>query len=106
MRYGVSVAVRSAGTALPWATAACNLVGCFLAGLVYSVARSRMVSDDLRLVLLVGFLGSFTTFSALLLDGTVMLQRAEVWAAALNLGGQLVLGLVLVALGMAVGRSL
>jgi len=55
----------SGGSRFPWSTLAVNLVGCFLIGLLAGTAEVRHVlSPPMRLLLLTGFLGGFTTFSA------------------------------------------
>lgn len=106
-RYWLSVAVHSVtGRGLPWGTALANLLGCLLFGLVWVLADERqLISPELRGVLLVGFLGAFTTFSSLIFE-TSELARGGQWAfAALNLAGQNILGFAAFFLGTALGRS-
>jgi len=78
-RYGVSVGVRSAGIeprAFPAATLSVNVLGCFLIGLVAAaVAGGWGIREDLRLALVVGVLGGFTTFSSF------GLETVEMWSA-------------------------
>ena len=69
-RYGLSGAVyRFGGSGFPWGTAVVNVVGCFVAGLLWSLFESRWpVSGQNRAVILIGFMGAFTTFSTYILE--------------------------------------
>jgi len=107
-RYGLSGFIqRSSGAAFPWGTFVVNMTGCFLAGLFWSLSDSRWaVSGETRIIVLIGFLGAFTTFSAMILE-TGMLLRSTEWAAATaNLAIQNGVGLVVLLAGMALGRML
>lgn len=105
-RYWLSGAVYDIlGREFPWGTAAVNLLGCLLFGLIWVMADEReFIRPELRLVILVGFMGAFTTFSSLIFE-TGELMRGALWAkAALNLVGQNILGFVAFAIGAAIGR--
>lgn len=106
-RYGVtSLVQRTAAAGSPLGTAAVNLLGCFLAGLIWSMAEARVgFSDELRTILLVGFMGAFTTFSAFMLDTSILAREVDWLRASLNLLLQNGLGLVLLVAGLAAGRS-
>ena len=72
------------GPDYPWGTLAVNLVGGFLMGaLVGALARGVGSAEQWRLLIGVGILGGFTTFSAFSLDAVTMLQRGEIAATAL-----------------------
>ena len=91
----------------PLGTLLINVGGSFLLGLLMALAAGRLdVPDGYRLLLGVGFLGGFTTFSTLTYDTLVLLERGDATGAALNALGSLALGLVACALGMALGRLL
>jgi len=105
-RYGLSGAVHGVmGRDFPWGTAAVNLLGCLLFGLVFVLADERQLfRSELRLVLLVGFMGAFTTFSSLIFETGELLRGAQ-WAyAALNLLGQNILGFAAFYAGASLGR--
>ncbi len=76
-RYGVGLlSARLWGTHFPYGTLAVNLIGCFGIGLLFALAdRSRLLTPDLRLLLITGYLGALTTFSAFSLE-TVNAGRA------------------------------
>lgn len=105
-RYGVAgTAQRVFGGDFPWGTLAANMVGCFLAGLFWSMAENRLsISGQMRVVVLMGFMGAFTTFSAFVLETSELLRDTQ-WSWALgNIALQNVLGLVLFFFGLTVGR--
>lgn len=78
-RYGVGVAVaRLFGTALPWGTLIVNVVGGLAIGLL--AARVGPAQEDLRLLLGVGLLGGFTTFSTFSLETLRLMEHAPHWA--------------------------
>jgi CrcB protein len=85
LRYGVSGwFARSAGGAFPWDTFAVNALGCLAIGIVAGLAdRGAWLPPPLRLALMVGLLGGFTTFSTLALDA-YRLVLASQWAAAVG----------------------
>jgi CrcB protein len=95
------------GSAFPWGTMTVNLTGSFLIGLIATLADEvGAVGPDTRLFLVVGFLGGFTTFSALSLDTLRLAQGNETVRALWNIGASVVLGLVAVTASVALGRAL
>jgi CrcB protein len=107
-RYGLAgLAQRIGGAAFPWGTLAVNMTGCFLAGLLWELFQGRWaVSGETRIIALVGFLGAFTTFSAMMLETVMMLRQAEWFGVAANLAIQNGLGIVFLLAGMALGKMI
>jgi fluoride exporter len=105
-RYGLTGAVHKLkGTAFPWGTLIVNLTGCFLAGLLWALFEGRRpVAGEMRTVVLVGFMGAFTTFSAFILDTGHLIRAADWTSAAANITVQNVVGIVALFAGMALGR--
>ena len=105
-RYGLSGAVqRIGGSAFPWGTLSINVIGCLSAGFIWSLFESRwQVSPDTRTILIVGFLGAFTTFSAYILETGELVRGSEWTLAAANIAMQNVLGFVSLFAGSAFGR--
>lgn len=105
-RYGLTGLVqRAVGAGFPWATVLVNVVGCFVFGVVWVLGQERMaLSPETRTILLVGFLGAFTTFSTFAFETADMLEGAQYMWAAGNVAVQTVVGVVAVMGGVAVAR--
>ncbi len=105
-RYGLGGLVhRVLPGDFPWGTAVVNITGCLLFGLVWSAAEHRLsLSGEVRAILLVGFMGAFTTFSTYIFESGQLIRDAQ-WMAALgNLILQILLGLACLLAGIKVGR--
>lgn len=91
----------------PFGTFSVNLLGSFLIGALYVLANQNLIlPEDLRIGLIVGFLGGFTTFSSFALDTARLLERDDVWTAAIYFVGSPLAGLIAAFLGVFVGRWL
>lgn len=83
-RFGLNVFLQR-GVAFPWGTLSANLLGCLVMGAIAQLVASStwfndagVIPDQYRLLFAVGFCGSFTTLSALVLELHTMLQRSEI----------------------------
>jgi CrcB protein len=105
-RYGLAgLFQRGSHSGFPWGTLAVNVLGCFLFGLVWTATQSRLLlGGEVRTIVLIGFLGSFTTFSAFMFETDQMIEHAEWLLAAVNLLGELAAGLGAYLLGAFPGR--
>ncbi len=84
-----------------------NILGSFLFGLIYVLAQKKIhVAPDMRLILLTGFMGAFTTFSTLAFDSARLLKSSQYMMAFGNLFGQTALGVVALVGGVLLGRVL
>jgi CrcB protein len=96
---------RATGGTFPFGTLVINLSGSFLLGLLFALAVERAaLPSDIRAPVLIGFIGAYTTFSTLMLESWRQFEDGALVAAALNIGGSVVLGLAAVFVGLAVGR--
>jgi len=94
------------GSSLPYGTFFINLTGCFSMGFFTTLVLERVanVPPETRLLVAVGFLGAYTTFSTYGLD-TFILLRNRSWTAALFYwAGSAVLGIVCLQLGVILAR--
>ncbi|MHC5114161.1 MAG: fluoride efflux transporter CrcB [Planctomycetota bacterium] len=89
----------------PWGTLAVNGLGCLLIGVLAGLVDERqLLTPTTRLVLIVGVLGGFTTFSTFAYD-TLTLARDHAWSHALgNVTLQVGVGLAAVWVGYAIAR--
>lgn len=76
-RYGIDQWGAEKNQNFPLTTLTINLLGCAIAGLVYVLAEKNSWSDPLRIGLLVGFCGGFTTFSAYALRTFLMIEEGR-----------------------------
>ena len=108
LRYGVGrLAIHYLGPGTVIGTFAVNVTGSFALGLFLALAVPRgSVPADLRAMVAIGLLGGYTTFSTLSYDAIRMLESGEVGRAAVNLLGNLVIGLAAAWLGLLTGRAL
>lgn len=95
------------GAVFPWGTFTVNVAGSFLIGLLATLADERgMLGPQVRLFLVVGVLGGFTTFSSFSLESWRLAEQGELTPALLNILANLSLGLVAVTCGIALGRGI
>ncbi|MDE2200665.1 MAG: fluoride efflux transporter CrcB [Rhodospirillales bacterium] len=105
-RYGVSLlAVRLLGPAFPWGTLIINVLGSFVIsffGTLTAAGGAAPASAGLRILVMVGICGGFTTFSSFSLQ-TLELARGDAWAAAM---ANIVLSVALCLLAVSAGFGL
>ena len=108
LRHGVNrTAMHWWGTDFPLGTLLVNVIGSLAIGLLIGLfAAFPGTSQQLRLFLVTGLLGGFTTFSAFSLDALTLWQRGEIALWLLYVGGSVVLSLLAAALGYVVSESL
>ena len=96
LRYLLSTFVlRTSGSLFPVGTFVVNVIGCVVFGAIVGAAQHRFVlTPEARLFLLVGVLGGFTTFSSYAYESFTLTQDGQFLAAAVNIVGQVVAGLV------------
>ena len=96
-----------AGGRFPWGTFAVNISGSFFLGVVFALAMDRaIVSPEIRVPLMIGFIGSYTTFSTLMLESWRLVEEGDYLFMFGNLLGSVVIGMLAVIAGLALGRLL
>lgn len=108
LRHAVGVSLAHAlGGAFPIGTWTVNVVGSFALGLVAgALTGSTLFGVDARLVLGVGLLGGFTTYSSFNLELLRLLEQGQWGRASLYLVGTVIGALLAGALGLLAGRTL
>lgn len=95
------------GETFPWGTLTVNVAGCLLFGLLWGMGEDReWFSDRVRLTLLIGFLGAFTTFSSFAYETVTLIRDQQYWWAGCNIAAQNILGIAAVLLGIGASRIL
>ena len=82
---------------LPMGTLTVNVIGSLIIGLIIGIsAKGSLISTDLKLFLMVGLCGGFTTFSTFSAENMLLLQNGQIATALLYMGLSVVLGLLAV----------
>lgn len=108
LRYGVSSAVqRYSGGGFPGGTLVVNALGCLIIGVLIALVENRSDATSVaRMFVVVGLLGSFTTFSTFGHETIKLVEAGSVRLALWSVAANLVLGLGAVVLGRYAARSL
>ena len=106
-RYFLSQTIsRFWGSQFPYGTLVVNLFGCLLIGFLSSVAGGRVaLSHQSRLLLMTGFCGAFTTFSAFMLETSDLTRGGHYLQAFLNIAVSIIAGFALFRLGVILGDA-
>ena len=83
-----------------------NVTGSFLLGVFVSSSASLGWPSSARMLIAVGFLGSYTTFSTLTVASVQLAESGELTRAALNIVGSICMGVAAALVGVLVGRAL
>lgn len=94
------IAVRLLGTGFPWGTLLVNITGSFAFGAIVAMSRSRAISTEQEVILLVGLLGGFTTYSSFAFQSAELLAGGRPAAALAYMLATNTLGLVAVWAGL------
>lgn len=107
-RFLVSTGVyRLLGRDFPWGTLAVNVLGSFAMGLLFMLLLERtLVAPEARAAILVGFLGSFTTFSTFSLETLTLVEQGDLLRGMLNVVASVVLCVAACWAGILAARAL
>jgi len=95
------------GTAFPYGTLLVNVLGCFVIGFLSTMAEEKFLfGSNVRVLLMIGFCGAFTTFSTLILETNNLARDGEVLRAFMNLLVSVVAGFILFRAGALVAEVL
>ncbi|MBN1494080.1 MAG: fluoride efflux transporter CrcB [Candidatus Omnitrophica bacterium] len=107
LRYWASgLAHRIGGSSFPWGTLSVNLIGSFLIGFLWGMFESVIVPRNTRILIFIGLLGSFTTFSTFTLESFNLIRDGEYGLFLANIVSSFTLGIALVFAGYFLSRFL
>ncbi|MFC5386396.1 fluoride efflux transporter CrcB [Aquamicrobium segne] len=101
-RYMLAIAAQPISGSLPWGTILINMLGSFIIGLfgTLTLAQGRYpVSENMRLLVMVGLCGGFTTFSSFSLQTLELMRNGAMGRASINIAASVVLCVSAVAIG-------
>lgn len=105
-RYAAGTAIMTRfGGSFPLGTLAVNVTGSFLIGLLMTLFTEYLPHPYWRLLLVVGFLGGYTTFSSFEWETYSAVREGGFWIGALNVAGSVLLGYAAVWVGAALARG-
>ena len=100
-RYLTGVAAKKIfGTGFPYGTFCVNVVGCFIIGIFFGLWGVHELDTTMKVFLMTGFCGGFTTFSSFSHDSYKLIEERQWGKFSLYMIGTVVLGLLMVWLGM------
>lgn len=104
-RYAAGTAIANRiGARFPAGTLVINVTGSFLIGLAMTLLTERLPHPNLRLLLVVGFLGGYTTFSSFEWETYSTVRGGSPWLGLANVVGSVVFGYLAVWLGAVLVR--
>ena len=106
LRYAVQkIFQQQHAGVFPTGTLLVNIAGCFLIGILWSLfSRSLTISEEMKLLLMTGFCGGFTTFSAFTLEGIGLLKENKTALFIIYLTASVVGGLLATFIGIRIAK--
>lgn len=106
-RYLVGIWAGRFGGAFPYGTLFVNITGSLLLGMLLALATGRLnLTPEWRLVLAVGFFGSYTTFSSYTVESINLFRDGSLWLGLINVLANNVIGLLFALLGVYLAQLL
>jgi fluoride exporter len=108
LRYAVGLWIEArTGPGFPWGTFAVNVSGCFLIGVLATLADEHAwITPAARLALVTGVLGGYTTFSAFGLETWQLVEDGRAWLAVMNVSASVAVGIAAIVAGVAITRQI
>jgi len=106
LRYAVQkIFTSQSAAAFPTGTLVVNISGCFLIGILWGIAsRSLAWNEEMKLLLMTGFCGGFTTFSAFTLEGIGLLKENKTALFIIYFSASVIGGLLATFVGIRIAK--
>ena len=99
------VVYKFMGTGFPYGTLIVNISGCFILGILASLADKKfLLGADMKVLLMIGFCGAFTTFSTLIFETDSLVRNGQAVRAFTNIFASIILGFILFRVGSLLGE--
>lgn len=106
LRYLVGKIFNNTTQGFPWGTFSVNIIGSLLIGILMGMAlKNSSLSENQTLLLVTGFCGGFTTFSAFAYENQVFLKEGDFTNFFIYTLGSIGLGLLAVFLGFFLSKN-
>ncbi|MBT3145974.1 fluoride efflux transporter CrcB [Neptunomonas phycophila] len=100
-RYWLAGMLNSKADKLPLGTLSCNVIGSLVMGILFVLIMEKAkLSPELRPMLMVGFLGAFTTFSSFSLETVALLQEGHTMSALIYVLLSVILCIIALSVGI------
>ena len=107
LRYLVSIAMNQYSKVLPFGTFTVNILGCLLIGLILGYAqKDNTLTSNQTLLLVTGFCGGFTTFSAFANENFELIKNGEIFNFSVYSISSIVVGIVAVFVGLYFSKNI
>jgi len=104
LRYAVSRLISNhQDTLFPWGTFTVNIIGAFAIGFLFQLFDRIFLTEELRNLITIGFIGAFSTFSIFTMESVVLLRGGNFGVGVLYFFGSGVAGLAAVGIGLFLG---
>lgn len=100
LRYGTGMLIAKPQMLFPWPTWWINIIGCLFAGIFFAFSQKyNFLQTEVRLFLMVGILGGFTTFSSFGLETFQLLKQGAVTIALSYVISSVIVGVFMLGVG-------
>lgn len=105
-RYAIALGCKPWATVFPYATLFANGLSCVVLGLFAALSSTDLVSTPVKLMIMTGFCGGFSTYSTFTNETFQLLEQGNYLVAGANIFGNLLLCLACIYIGLIIGAKI